>query len=194
LRLKFRWQGVNFLDANIDRKREDKEGLIFIPIFSPTIIANYYLTKTTPMIPKLFKFNTSLLLISLIIFHVKSKIINFTRRNQRTQDTSVLKILNNLKQKNEQIPFVDKLVKEAELLLWDKAILYKSTRQINFNAKCWTKSNNIIANDIMSKLNNGELKYLSPLDFTIFPLYHPENCSTCTNGIGPSTILLPTNQ
>jgi hypothetical protein len=104
------------------------------------------------MIPKLFKFITSLLLISLIIFSCKKQDNQFRTQesknsnkffdSKKIQDTSVLKILNNLKQKNEQIPFVDKLVKVAGLPLWDKAILYKSTQQINFNAKSTILSTN----------------------------------------------------
>jgi hypothetical protein len=82
----------------------------------------------------------------------------------------------------------------VQLELEKQMDLFNNQVGISYCWRCWTKSNNIIADDIMSKLNNGELKYLSPLDFTTFPLYHPQNCSTCTNGIGPSTILLPTNQ
>lgn len=64
---------------------------------------------------------------------------------------------------------------------------------------CWNcypsiTINAVIAHEIMSKLNNGELRYLSPINLTIYPAYHPVSCTTCTNGIGPNTVLKPTNQ
>lgn len=61
-------------------------------------------------------------------------------------------------------------------------------------------SNQSVANEIYQKLLNGELKYLTPLDFNISKGYdvNPhdgiQDCSTCLNGIYSNTQLKPTNQ
>ena len=65
--------------------------------------------------------------------------------------------------------------------------IYKGNLSYCWN--CWSTSNNSIADAIMVKLNNGELKYLSPLDLSQSP-YWPSGI----NGILPSTTLKWTNQ
>ena len=49
-----------------------------------------------------------------------------------------------------------------------------------------------VANQIMIKLQNGELRFLAPLDWVNSPLYNP-NCSTCLDGITSQTLMIPTN-
>ena len=64
----------------------------------------------------------------------------------------------------------------------------------------WLTSNNSISSAIMTKLNNGELKYLTPLDFNISERYDIDphdgiqDCPSCLNGIYSETQLKPTNQ
>jgi hypothetical protein len=56
---------------------------------------------------------------------------------------------------------------------------------------------NQIAGEIKFMLNQGQLRYLSPLDPFNYPPYNPNNpnCTNCTNGIIPGvTVLTPTNQ
>lgn len=53
-------------------------------------------------------------------------------------------------------------------------------------------SDSFIADGIMSKLHNGELRYLDPLDWTLSPSYQ-SGCATCSNGIILITRLIPTN-
>jgi hypothetical protein len=60
--------------------------------------------------------------------------------------------------------------------------------QVGQNVSYWTSGNDI-ANTIKTKINNGELKYLSPLNFNTSPLWPAGK-----NGITDSTQLLWTNQ
>jgi hypothetical protein len=67
---------------------------------------------------------------------------------------------------------------------------------------CWNcfspfSSNYSIATAIKTKLEAGELRYLSPLNNNLYPPYDKDNpnCAICTNGIVPGvTVLTPTNQ
>mgnify|MGYP006898467031 CR=1 FL=1 len=64
----------------------------------------------------------------------------------------------------------------------------------------WLTSNNSISSAIMTKLNNGELKYLTPLNINISKGYDVDpqdgiqDCPICLNGIIPQTQLKLTNQ
>ncbi len=60
-------------------------------------------------------------------------------------------------------------------------------------------SDSDLSQAVMQKLLNGELKYLSPLDWTASPDFDGngdgvQDCSVCRNGIISSTSLRPTNQ
>jgi hypothetical protein len=60
-------------------------------------------------------------------------------------------------------------------------------------------SNNSIAEAIVNKLNNGDLKYIKPLNFSASPSYDAnldgvQDCPTCLNGILSNSVLTPTNQ
>jgi hypothetical protein len=77
--------------------------------------------------------------------------------------------------------------------------LFNNSVGINYCLNCWTTSNSSIASAILTKLNNGDLRYIKPLDFVASPTYDAnrdgiQDCSTCLNGILPSSVLKPTNQ
>lgn len=66
------------------------------------------------------------------------------------------------------------------------------------NAGFWTSVNDL-GNIIKNKVDNGELKYLKPLDFSSSPLYDAnrdkvQDCPNCRNGIISTTALTWTNQ
>lgn len=76
--------------------------------------------------------------------------------------------------------------------------VFNNSVGINIAISYWDP--NTIADVIYSKLLNGELKYLKPLDYTQSPAYDSNrdgipDCPTCRNGFMPgSTQLTPTNQ
>lgn len=77
--------------------------------------------------------------------------------------------------------------------------IFNNNVGISYCWNCWGTSNNTIRNGIMNKLNNGELRYIKPLDRLLSHLYDEnddgvQDCPTCLNGILPSSILAPTNQ
>ncbi len=87
------------------------------------------------------------------------------------------------------------LMKEKQMDLWNNAIGHL-VGDVMFPIFI---SNTSIADDIMQKLQNGELIYLSPLNFVQSPLYDinkdgVQDCPTCLNGIISITVLKPTNQ
>lgn len=77
----------------------------------------------------------------------------------------------------------------AQLQLEKEMDLFNNSIGINYCLTCWITSNNSIADAIMIKLVNGELKYLTPLNFTFSPRW-----PTGLNGIYSSTTLKWTNQ
>jgi hypothetical protein len=77
----------------------------------------------------------------------------------------------------------------SQLNLEKQMDLFNNGIGISYCWNCWTNSNNSIADAILNKLNNGELKYLSPLDLSS-STYWPAGL----NGILPSTTLKWTNQ
>lgn len=72
--------------------------------------------------------------------------------------------------------------------------LFNSNIGIIYGESCTPviTSHSYVANQIMIKLRNGELRFLAPLDWVNSPLYNP-NCSTCLDGITSQTQLIPTN-
>ncbi|MBS1512550.1 MAG: hypothetical protein JST86_17020 [Bacteroidetes bacterium] len=80
--------------------------------------------------------------------------------------------------------------------------LYNNSIGINVGSSYWFPiftSNSTVAEDIEQKLNNGELKYLKPLDFNASKAYDAnhdkiQDCPTCLDGILLNTILVWTNQ
>lgn len=77
--------------------------------------------------------------------------------------------------------------------------LFNNEVGINYCFNCYSTSNTSISNAILAKLLAGELRYLDPLDFILYPLYdadgnHIQDCATCTDGIYSATLLKPTNQ
>ena len=86
-----------------------------------------------------------------------------------------------------------------QLQLEKQMDIFNNNVGISYCWSCWTTSDNAIANAILSKLNNGELKYIKPLDFISSPIYDAnhdriQDCASCLNGILPSSVLTPTNQ
>jgi hypothetical protein len=67
--------------------------------------------------------------------------------------------------------------------------LFNNGVGISYCWNCWITSNNSIADAIIEKINNGELKYLSPLNIFQSPKW-PQGL----NGILPSTTIKWTNQ
>jgi hypothetical protein len=60
-------------------------------------------------------------------------------------------------------------------------------------------SDQTVENDVLTKFNNGEFKYIKPLNILLSPLYDgnqdgQQDCPTCLNGILPNSVLTPTNQ
>ncbi len=61
-------------------------------------------------------------------------------------------------------------------------------------------SDNTVSIDVLTKLLNGELRYLKPLDFSASHLYDAlphdgiQDCPTCLDGIISTTVSTPTNQ
>jgi hypothetical protein len=89
-----------------------------------------------------------------------------------------------------EVPPVLRLEKEMDIFNNNAGIVYCWN--------CWGTSNATIRNGIMSKLNNGDLKYINPLNFVLSKAYDDNNdgihdCPTCLNGIVPSSVLIPTN-
>lgn len=87
----------------------------------------------------------------------------------------------------------------SQLQLEKQMDIFNNNVGISYCWNCWTTSNSSISNAIMTKLNNGELKYIKPLDFTSSPNYDAngdgvQDCPTCLNGILPTSVLTPTNQ
>lgn len=76
-----------------------------------------------------------------------------------------------------------------ELQLEKQMDTFNNNVGISYCWNCWVTSTITIAETILNKLNNGELKYLAPLDFSISPHW-----PTGLNGITPSTTLKWTNQ
>lgn len=93
-----------------------------------------------------------------------------------------------------EVPSVLELEKQMDL--------HNNEVGINYCWNCFpgVSSNSSIADAILTRLNNGELRYLKPLDFVLRPQYDQnrdkiQDCPTCTNGIIPGvTSLVPTNQ
>lgn len=59
-------------------------------------------------------------------------------------------------------------------------------------------SDNDLSNLVYMGFTNGDLRYITPLDFIASPNYDAngdgiQDCSTCLNGILPSSVLTPTN-
>jgi len=77
--------------------------------------------------------------------------------------------------------------------------LFNNNVGISYCISCsWLTSNNSISSAIMTKLNNGELKYIKPLNFVSSPKYDAndddvQDCPTCLNGILSTSALTPTN-
>lgn len=87
----------------------------------------------------------------------------------------------------------------SQLNLEKQMDLFNNEVGISYCWNCWTTSNNSIADAIMDKLNNGELKYIKPLNFAFSPYFDAngdgvQDCPTCLNGILSTSILTPTNQ
>ncbi|HEX7902867.1 MAG TPA: hypothetical protein VF487_03230 [Chitinophagaceae bacterium] len=87
----------------------------------------------------------------------------------------------------------------SQLELEKKMDIFNNNVGISYCWNCWTTSNSSISNAIMTKLNNGELRYIKPLDFTSSPNYDAngdgvQDCSTCLNGILSTSVLTPTSQ
>jgi hypothetical protein len=87
----------------------------------------------------------------------------------------------------------------SQLNLEKQMDLFNNEVGISYCWNCWTTSNNNIRNAILTKLNNGELRYLVPL---LEPSQDPnfsgtggtDNPRTATHGITTNTSLKPTNQ
>jgi hypothetical protein len=87
------------------------------------------------------------------------------------------------------------LLKEKEMDLWNNEV------GLNIGDVMFPVfiSDESLADDVMEKILDGSLKYLSPLDFTASPRYDAnhdgiQDCPTCLNGIVPTTLLIYTNQ
>ncbi|GDX41953.1 hypothetical protein LBMAG22_04820 [Bacteroidota bacterium] len=76
-----------------------------------------------------------------------------------------------------------------ELQLEREMDMFNNSVGISYCWNCWTTSNNSIANAVIDKLNNGELKYLSPLNHIQSP-----DWPLGLNGILSSTTIKWTNQ
>jgi len=86
-----------------------------------------------------------------------------------------------------------------QLQLEKQMDLFNNGVGISYCWNCWTISNSSIADAIMNKLNNGDLKYIKPLNFTYSPYFDAngdgvQDCPTCLNGILSTSDLTPTNQ
>jgi len=87
----------------------------------------------------------------------------------------------------------------AVLQLEKQMDLFNNSVGIDYCSNCWLTSDNSIADAILIRLNNGELRYIKPLNFVASPYYDGNNdgiqdCPTCLNGILSSSVLTPTNQ
>lgn len=85
------------------------------------------------------------------------------------------------------------LLKEKQMDLFNNNVGHQS---ISGNGD---KSLSELSNIIFTKLVNGNLRYLSPLNFVSSPLYDAnrdgvQDCPNCANGITSATVLTPTNQ
>lgn len=77
--------------------------------------------------------------------------------------------------------------------------MFNNNVGIAYCLNCITTSNSTIVTAIINKLNNGELRYISPLNFSTSRLYDDnrdgiQDCPTCWNGIIAASVLIPTNQ
>jgi hypothetical protein len=87
------------------------------------------------------------------------------------------------------------LIKEKEMDLFNNGIgiAYGQTQSYPASTPA------MIANAIYTKVLNGELRYIKPLDFSASPYFDAnhdgiQDCPTCLNGILSSSVLTPTNQ
>lgn len=84
-----------------------------------------------------------------------------------------------------------------QLQLEKEMDLFNNSVGISYCWNCWTTSNSSIADAIIFKLQNGDLKYLSPIwqaDPNFLGINGSNNNYTATHGITTSTLLIPTNQ
>jgi hypothetical protein len=77
--------------------------------------------------------------------------------------------------------------------------MFNNNVGIVYGLSSYQSSNSTIVNAIMTKVNNGELKYISPLSFSTSGLHDwnqdgIQDCPTCWNGIIAASVLIPTNQ
>lgn len=87
------------------------------------------------------------------------------------------------------------LIKEKQMDLFNNSIgiAYGQTQSYPASTPA------MIANAIYTKVLNGELRYIKPLDFSLSPNFDAnhdgiQDCPTCLNGILGSSVLTPTNQ
>lgn len=90
-----------------------------------------------------------------------------------------------------EVPLVLQLEKQMDI--------FNNNVGIAYCWNCWNTSNSTIETAIMNKLNNGELRYINPLDPIASDKYDRngngiQDCPTCLNGIIPSSVLTPTNR
>lgn len=87
-----------------------------------------------------------------------------------------------------------------ELALEKKMDLFNNNVGITYGASVsWTTSLTYMAAEIYTKLQNGELRYLTPTNWIISPAHDANrdkirDCISCTNGIIETTDIKPTNQ
>ena len=84
----------------------------------------------------------------------------------------------------------------SQLTLERQMDIFNSDIGIDYCWNCFFTSDDAIATAILQKLNNGELRYLKPLNHNdVYWEIGPDGTKrTATNGITPLTILTPTDQ
>jgi hypothetical protein len=86
----------------------------------------------------------------------------------------------------------------AVLILEKQMDLFNNDVGISYASWLFFASDESVANAIKEKLDNGELRYIKPLDNVLSKPYDLngdgiQDCVTCLNGILPNSVLAPTN-